>query len=232
MVTTTSDFSTDDILFTEVFELLETDNVRDFYHESYPYASVGDAELFTEIPLVEDIILLVVVVAVGLILNGIILRCYWSVKTVIGIYCKWLAVFDILTLIYLVVRWSTLHFMASNVSLNFTIRSGSNLIACIIIIGPLFLALDRGLMVAFPHKFKLYKTRMRIFKAVWLVLSMLGGVANSFLLGACTICFVLATVNYFLQILVCVGLYAFIAVRIMISERKLKNHRQIGKKYI
>ena len=201
---------------------------QDFLKQASPIYSVTGAKFCSEIPLAADIALLVLVVGFGLIFNATILRCYWADKTDIGIYTKGFAIFDIFILIYLVLMWLARHFMATNLSLNLQLRNGLNMIACNIMIGPLFLGLDRGIIVAFPHKFKIYRTKMRIFKGVWLLLSLLAGIGTSFTSEISNISYVFSTLNLYLQLLACVGLYAFIAVRILISERKMKNHRQIG----
>ena len=217
----TSEFSTED------FELVFTKG-QDFLKQASPIYSVTGAKFYSEIPLAADITLLVVVVGFGLIFNATILRCYWAVRTDIGTYTKGFAVFDIFILIYLVFMWMARYFMATNLFLNLQLLNGLNMIACNIMIGPLFLGLDRGLIVAFPHKFKIYKARMRFFKGVWLLVSVLAGIGTCFTSEIRNISFVFSILNLYLQLLACVGLYAFIAVRILISERKMKNHRQIG----
>ena len=55
-----------------------------------------DSIFYTEIPLIQDITLLSIIVIMGLILNALILRCYWKIRNDIALYIKAFAIFDII----------------------------------------------------------------------------------------------------------------------------------------
>ena len=95
-------------------------------------------------------------------------------------------------------------------------------------LGPLFLALDRFLIVALPHKFQLYETKMRIFKFVIFSLTFFCGLTGLFPEEIIRFFIVLAIANLVAQFLACIGLYTFIVARVVMSERKMNKHRHIG----
>ena len=87
---------------------------------------------------------------------------------------------------------------------------------------------NRFLIVALPHKFQLYETKMRIFKFLIFSLTFFCGLTGLFPEDIIQFFIVLAMVNLVAQFLACIGLYTFIVARVVMSERKMNKHRHIG----
>ena len=191
---------------------------------------VFDSAFYTEIPTINEFVMLSSVIFIGLALNAAILRFYWELKGDIAVYVRAFAIFDIFMILYQGCMRLAQLFLASNVILNLRIIQGLNVIVCFVMTGPLFLALDRVLIVAFPHKFKLYLTKMRICKCIWLTVSFCTGL-NAVFSGTVKIVLIaLTSVNLLLQLLTCIGLYTFIVVRVKRSQKRMKAHRNCGSK--
>ena len=146
---------------TEVFQFEITDSGDFKKPQEDAFQQTYDSMFYTEIPLIQDITIFSIIVIIGLVLNALILRCYWKIRNDIALYIKAFAVFDILMLLYSTFMKIAQYFMASNLSLNVLILKGFNFMAIHIMIGPLFLALDCFLIVVFPHKFKLHQSSRR-----------------------------------------------------------------------
>ena len=210
------------------FSDLQTELVT-FQQDQYlagNFEYVYKSYLFGEIPTIHDLVIMSVLTVIGMAFSTLILRIYWSVKNNIVAYIKALAVFDMFTIVYLAILRPVQIFCGPEVVGAYNI--GFTVIANHMILGSLFLALDRFLIVAFPHKFKLYKTKMRIFKIVIFAETLFSSL-GWFLPGSLLIYFIaLASVNLVLQFLACIGLYTFIVVRVILSERQMTKHRHVG----
>ena len=112
---------------------------------------------------VAGVITAFVIFCVGLVLNALILRCYWSVKTSTAVYIRALASIDICVLSFMLFRTYFLHFPTES-RLDLISETLGNFVAVVNVLGPLYLALDRGLIVMLPHSFKKHEKNMRIAK--------------------------------------------------------------------
>ena len=97
---------------------------------------------------------------------------------------------------------------------------------------PLFLALDRFVAVTYPHKMKLYLTRLRPFKVVCIVhccLQVTAAMAVEAMLGTESIWFIVSSFYGLLAITIevvsALTLYVIIAVKVTMSRKKMKKRR-------
>ena len=98
----------------------------------------------------------------------------------------------------------------------------------LVMLPTLFLALDRSLIVALPHKFQLHERKMflvKLFIGIYTSLVSFGVGATlaqvSWLIG-------LSSLNVMLQFLACLVLYTIIVVRILVSDRQMSSNRHNG----
>ena len=101
-------------------------------------------------------------------------------------------------------------------------------------LGPLFLALDRFLIVSFPHNFQLHEKKMRRFKIAlfslifvlsWRVFIPMPKILLIITLG------ILSTLLA-VQFLGCIVLYTIIVVKLRLNDRKMKNSRHVGNRCV
>ena len=186
---------------------------------------------WTPIPILHDIILMSVMPVIGLSLNAIIFRCYFSVKSDVARYSRVLSVFDSFAIVTsLGVRCTELAFPRERFAIE-QLTSTLNIAIVFTMIAPLFLALDRFLIVWFPHNFQLHERKMRVFKTVVFVLTLLISLILFWRHKYRFIFVALATLLLLMQFLSCIILYTVISVRIFISERKMNEHRHVGNRY-
>ena len=205
---------------TESINFLTTDNIN--FDKGILFAS---SRYYTSIPQAKNLSISFTITFVGLVLNSLIFKYYWRVKTEIAVYIKTFAAFDMFLLLYQFIMQLIVHSSFIAYWLLLRILQGFNVCAAFLLVGPLFLALDRFLIVAFPHKFKLYETRMRILKIVLFVVTLGTRVGHVLSAEARDVSTLLVSVNLLLQLLACGTLYLFIVARVVISQRKLKTHR-------
>ena len=186
---------------------------------------------FTPIPTLHDMIFLATIVALGTILNSVILRCYWNVKSVASGYIRALATLDLCCLAYTVASRISSLFLPDYVEY---FKIFSDLIGRSYMLGPLFLVLDRCLIVAFPHNFHQHERKMRMTK-VAMVVTVFGVYIASAVSRKMYPEWILSTVLNSLsimfvapQFLFCIVLYAVIVVKVLMSDRKMKTSRHIG----
>ena len=150
----TEDFFTSELI-TELLDLdVITEKALSYSREEYHFAFA--TSIYTDIPEVNEYFILSSVTILGLVLNAVILRSYWNIRGDIALYIRAFAIFDIFMILYQGCMRSAQLFLTSYAALIWYITVGFSLIASLVMIGPLFLALDRFLIVAFPHKFQLY----------------------------------------------------------------------------
>ena len=82
---------------TEYFDLEKPDNLEE--QSDLNEKSQFQSGFFIQVDPVNDVITASVIFCVGLILNVLILRCYWSIKTPMAVYIRVLAVYDIFLLL-------------------------------------------------------------------------------------------------------------------------------------
>ena len=183
---------------------------------------------FLPIPLVAEIILLSLTLSLGFVLNAIIFRCYFGVKSDVARYIRVLSVFDgFAVLVSVSARATEIVFFENQIAIDM-LYNGVNLGISFSMMGPLFLALDRFLIVWFPHNFQLYEKRMRRFKIVLFVVTLVLSLVLVIRFEFRIIFVAMTSVWLFLQFISCTILYAVISVKIFISERKMNEHRHVG----
>ena len=196
----------------------------------------SETQYFTPVKMVEETAIYFSLLTIGLVLNSIILRCYWKEKSATSTYFRAFAVFDMLALMIGLAYQVIYIFEIGNPIMTSVSRIMQNLVADLYNFGPLFLALDRIMVVAFPHKFREYEGKMRFGKRCLFF----GMVALSLPLSASLIIDPTSIVTrtlravvilvVFIQILAIVVLYTAIVMKVMTSDRKMKSSRHVGNK--
>ena len=191
--------------------------------------------LFTEVPLEQELALVAVIVLLGFTLNITILCCYWNNKSCTSVYIRALAVYDMSVLAALVLSRALPTALPGNGTAFKVSQSISTSLGAFYLVGPLFLALDRMSVVAFPLNFHLHKKSMRVLKACILAtIFTVNLLAQIFLTGleydgtvALVFHWLLFSV-FFLQFVVCIVLYTTIIVKVVKSKRKIEAYRHIA----
>ena len=211
--------------FTTEFTTLEDLYLIEAFDENF---SENLFEHFEPLPFIQDVIIASLLSVIGAILNGIILFCYRKIKSDIALYIKTFAVVDI----FVIIAFNTFAIcqlvFQENKFLVFIIFRAMNFIAGHLMLGPLFLALDRALIVGLPHKFRIYQTKMRMAKIVVGVMTFGTslGTAISPAKSKLFYAFVaISSANLSLQLLVCICLYSFVVARILISNKEMQKYR-------
>ena len=196
----------------------------------------GDAEdvkYFLDVPPTHTIAIVSSIMLVGFVLNATILRCYWRSTTTTSVYIRVLAVYDICALVALGFSKTLLifeelqHEVANKVSVSIGTILGN-----FYLVGPLFLAMDRMLVVAFPMNFQEHEKIIRVTKMVIIVfIGVLMLMASIFITGLeydnvwTKTIFALVSTSLLLQFVACIVLYSIIIVKIKMQERKMAQHR-------
>ena len=126
--------------------------------------------VFRTIPLLENTLIALTVCLVALVLNATILRFYWNLKRSIAVYIRVFAYYDIAVVLSLAVGRLVICLAPQDKVINATVRSVSNFLAGFYILGPLFLALDRFIVVVAQLKFKDIERKVKIAKGWFLFL--------------------------------------------------------------
>ena len=185
--------------------------------------------IFSPIDPVHDVIFASVIFCVGLVLNALILRCYWSVKTSTAVYIRVLAWTAVCAMLYVASDRIIFHVFHPEAMFGAIFSVFANRLGVTSVLGPLFMALDRILIVAFPHSFKKHEKKMRIAKISIVVAQVETTVAyfiiyntfgNSFFLT--TVFKISSTLVFALQCIACVVLYAMIVIKVRASTRKIQ----------
>ena len=190
----------------------------------------AEFNLFTSLPFVEDAVAISLIAFLGFILNSTILLCYKRSRSSTAVYIKAFAAYDICVL------GLAPHFLFEifTPSISRVIQALKGMLGGFAIMGPLFLALDRFLVVVFPHKFRNYEKYMKIGKIIVFALTLVT-VASAETTAAVTgyesrltgIFFAIFRPILGAQFMTCVVLYAIIIVKIVTSERKMAKHRHV-----
>ena len=119
---------------------------------------------FLPIPLVVYALIALVILLLGLILNLTILRFYWNLKRSIAIYIRVFAIYDITVVLAFAIGRLVKYFASTDKVVHATVRLVSNFLAGFYVIGPLFLAIDRFLVVVSVLKFKDIERKLKYCK--------------------------------------------------------------------
>ena len=189
---------------------------------------------YTSISLQNDVIIVSIIVALGLVLNSIVLGFYWKVKSPTAVYIRVFAVGDLFVMVFLAGLRVGMILSLDKSDWFFAVQYGiATVVGALNVIGPLFLALDRFLIVAFPHNFFKHERKLKIAKIVWVVCRAL--VSSSALVSyfvfsglVLTVSLLLWTIFIAVEIIACAVVYTVIAVLVAVAGRKLKNNRHVG----
>ena len=168
----------------------------------------------------------------GLLLNSIILKFFWKDKSVTSTYFKAFAIFDLFTLTSLAIyEVFVVLFKCNNIVVYFLLYV-LNLVVALYNFCPLFLALDRCLVVAFPHKFHKHEGKMRVAKGSMILFMLLLSLTTSsferFIPEYSSILWNFVSLAMIVQVLTCLVLYAVIVVKVVASDREMKKRRHSG----
>ena len=176
------------------------------------------------------------VFSVGMILNSIILRCYWRGKGATSIYYRAFSVIDMFFLAVMILRpVSFFIWPAKGTYIFFEVMN--NLMGTTYNFGSLFLAMDRCLVVAFPLNFLEHERKLRVAKGVMVLVVAMLSLTFSMVFGfgdpewtMTGVLGMLAGLAAILQIIAIVGLYTVIVTKVVMSDRNMKSSRHLGNK--
>ena len=206
-------------------------------NESFSGANDGDEveqhPHYLDVPPTHTIVIVSSIMLVGFILNATILRCYWRSTTSTSVYIRVLAVYDICVLVALGVGKSLLVFDSLHHEVSEKIAQAiCTSLGNFYLVGPLFLAMDRVLVVAFPLEYRQHERTVRLVKfciigSILVVITL----AHIFITGLqhhnifTTLISAVMTGHLFLQFLACIVLYSIIIVKIKMQEQSMAQHR-------
>ena len=116
----------------------------------------------TKITFAEDTAMAIIFFSLGCLFNSIILRSYWKEKSPTSTYFIAFAAIDTASLAFMLMRRAVL-FVWPNQT-NSVLDAVSNLSGALYNFGPMFLAMDRCLIVAFTHNFREKEGTLRVAK--------------------------------------------------------------------
>ena len=127
--------------------------------------------LFTNLSYIEDTVAVSLIVFLGSLLNLVVIRCYWRTKSSTALYIQAFAVYDVSVLITLALDHLVFTLFPKENIVSALCFALKGVLSGFVVMGPLFLALDRFLVVVFPHKFKIYRNLAPNQAPVWPVLT-------------------------------------------------------------
>ena len=178
---------------------------------------------------IHDAVFASVAFLIGLVFNALNLRWYWSVKSSTALYIRVLAGLDIAALFLVLVCRVMKCIFVNNVLIGQSEYFLQGLLCIISVGGPLFMALDRALIVAFPLSFKKHQKKLLIFKISIPIIQSASSLLfslSSVLIGEAApptrILVGVASTTFVLQIVGIVSLYALIVHKIRKSTQKVQ----------
>ena len=210
-------------------------NLSDHYIQPDRIEDIGSTEFryfsnFVTPPIAwwSDLIISGSLLAFGLALNILILFYYFRDGSGTGRYIRVLALYDCFMLVVQSGLRFTRLFIKSYHPIQDVFFALFLFGGAYALIGPLFLALDRFLIVAFPFTFPLHQNKMRAIKMGILALVTCNSLA--YIATRLLVEFLAFTTAAFaiLEIVTCVVLYMIIVIKIVRSERKMNNSRHVG----
>ena len=198
---------------------------------------VNSIKNVTPINMVEESAMAITIFSLGMLLNIIILRVYWKDKSATSTYFRAFAVIDVSGVAILLIRQFLLVVWTDNTDIRFVGFALTNLFAGLYNFCPMFLGMDRCLIVSFPHNFREHEGKLRVAKGSMVLVVTTLSLALSMLYRlddpgstATVVLEMLAFIVAVLQIITIVVLYAIIVVKVLMSDRKMKTSRHIGNK--
>ena len=137
----------------------------------------------------------------------------------------------------MLIRRSILFFFVDNLIVFVLTKALNNVVVALYNFGPLFLAMDRCLVVAFPHNFLEHERKLRVAKGVMVLVVAMLSLTFSMVFGfgdpewtMTGVLGMLAGLAAILQIIAIVGLYTVIVTKVVMSDRNMKSSRHSGNK--
>ena len=181
---------------------------------------------YKPVPLVQGLVITCIIFALNILQNSTIFKLYYPVKTDLALYIKVLAAYDFVTGCVSAGCRLVLLVNPSNITAILALNAVFDILLGHAMLGPLFLALDRFLVVVFPHKFQLYEKKMRIFKVVLVLFA--SSSAIGWLFNDWNLVLMMLSINLMVHFVGCLILYSIIVACILISARKMKAHISNG----
>ena len=230
-------YSTESLLLQWTEEFSDPDNLLPISNKK------NEVEHFLYYPVdpLYEVITGSIIFCVGLVLNALILRCYWSVKTSTAVYIRFLAVYDITVLHCSVAAKTASVIFLADISSDIELvrRLTASVLLSYAMLGLLFMALDRILVIVFPHTFKKHEKKIRIAKILivsvqtftsllWWAVAVSFGIKSAFT----HIFFALSVIIFFMQFFACVSLYVAIVWKVRAASRKVRPLHPIAIPYV
>ena len=189
---------------------------------------------FYPIPVLHDLIIRVSIFVLTFLLNLIIFCCYFRNKSDIAKYIRVFAVFDCAAVLVNSLARVLQALGSDYETVGNVFYDSFTFLLSYSMLGPLFLALDRFLIVSFPHNFQLHERKMRRFKialfSLVFVLSWRAFMPMPKILVIITLG-VLSTLLA-VQFLGCIVLYTIIVVKLRLNDSRMKNSRHVGSRCV
>ena len=227
--TNKDDFATISSFFT--FELQEE------LLETFPETLTKSSLPFTPIPVEQTVSILGSIILLSVVLNSFVIAFYKKAKTSNRSYVLALALLDFLSVIFCLFPQILEAIVPNDSAKYFFDRLASFFVVNLFnfyMFPSLFLAVDRFFAVFYPHKFKIFAPKIRKGKIVILVLSssfQLLRIIVYFLTGEKSVLSValefIAFTWIFVQVVTSTILYVAIAVKILRSNKKMAENRNI-----
>ena len=196
------------------------------------------SDLFREIPVAAEVSLIAVIFFVGNFLNILVVKFYRKVDSSCRRYVLFLSLLDFLSLSFVMAPRVVLRFLNPGTPLyvlNLAMYFLRVLIFNVYMYGPFFLALNRFLVVRYPHNFH---DKRKFVKAFMFVLPPLHILNTCLLLPlkmvfgrTSDVVFVVSNLNNVfkaVQILGCALAYIVVALQIWSTEEKMSAHKHTG----
>ena len=202
--------------------------------------SAGVEKFFKPAPTWQHVCVIWLLLVTGWVTNSVIIKIYWRLKSSNRVYVLAMAFMDLTNLTFVLLPRFILMFLGQSVVrevielIRYTIGI---LIFNLYILLPLFLALDRFVAVTYPHKMKDYIRRLRVLKVGCIAhccLQVVALLTTEVLFGTESVWLIVILYNtlaLFVEALSALVLYVIIAVKIMMSTKRMKNHRSINLQY-
>ena len=195
-------------------------------------------DFYREIPIEAEWAITVVVFIFGNLLNVLVVQFYRKVKSSIRPYVLFLAFIDLVSISFIMMPRIVLRYLPVGTTLyvvRILLYALMLLFYNVQMYGPLFLALDRFLVVSFPHNFrdkqKFAKIPIVVLPTLHVITSICVVILQVFADSTSMTFFLVSNLNNcfkMIQIFGCLSLYAIVVVKIMLNERKMADSKHAG----
>ena len=213
-----------------------TDDLKSFENAALAEKfAPGVEKFFKPAPTWQHILAIWLIVVTGWVMNSLIIKIYWRMRTTNRIYVLAMALLDLIALTFVLLPRFVIFFLGQSLVsdvIEFARYALANLIFTLYMLLPLFLALDRFVAVSYPHKMKDQLQRIRPFKmglVIYCFVQFGAGLSTELMFGIESIWFVAVQMHnimaLFLEVIGSLILYVMVAVKVMISRKKMVKHR-------